>query len=98
MQCAFQASRTKQHRCSQEQMAKSNTLLVSFRGRVLPVDVTDSTTCADLAHAVQQAVDQPLGLHTLRLLVPKRGAVQLHEWPNKLLTEAGGLHMLKYVQ
>ena len=67
----------------------TNTVAVAFRGHDVQVEVSGSTTCGQVAEFVQHHAIQPLALHTLRLLVPKHGAVQLMQQPDRLLTDTG---------
>lgn len=67
----------------------SKTVTIAFRGHDVQVEVCDSTTCREVAGFIQQHAKQPLALHTLRLLVPKHGAVQLMQQPSRLLTDTG---------
>ena len=68
-------------------------LTVAWRGRDLPVEVTESTTCAEVVQAVQKySPDLPLAEHTLRLILPRHEApLQLNECPSKPLL-AGWAH------
>jgi hypothetical protein len=63
-------------------------ITVAFRGHDVPVQLAN-TTCGQAAEVLQQHTDQPLALHTLRLLVPKHAAVQLLQQPDRLLSDTG---------
>jgi hypothetical protein len=68
-----------------------NTVTIAFRGHGVQVELSESITCEQIAELIQQHAKQALALHTLRLLVPKHGAVQLMQQPSRLLIDTGRL-------
>lgn len=71
-----------------------STFTVAFRGRDMRLQLAEhSTTCNEVAEYLQQQLQQPLALTTLRLLVPKHGAVQLLQEPSRLLSDTGERRM-----
>lgn len=66
-------------------------ITVAFRGEEVKVYMSQNTTFASLMEQVQQHIQQPLALHTLKLLSPNKGtpALHVHQQANEQITDAG---------